>query len=119
MGDSTTMVLFLIRTVNIDDFLFRSSASHPLFCGKDQLDVQYRFFNSLHGLVLGRNNKREHPGKSTCRRCLRDYNEPWSSTTPIDELGQIMLKNVNNYYTDDLCPDCTEQLGMFTLLWFK
>ena len=57
--------------------------------------------------------------KTTCRRCLRDYNEPWSSTTPIDELGQIMLKNVNNYYMDELCPDCTEQLGMFTLLWFK
>jgi hypothetical protein len=59
------------------------------------------------------------PDKTTCRRCLRDYNEPWSSTTPIDELGQIMLRSVSNYYTDELCPDCTEQLGMFTLLWFK
>ena len=59
------------------------------------------------------------PDKATCRRCLRDYNEPWSSTTPIDELGQIMLKNVNNYYMEGLCPDCTEQLGMYTLLWFK
>ena len=59
------------------------------------------------------------PDKATCRRCLRDYNEPWSSTTPIDELGQIALKSVSNYYTDELCPDCREQLGLFTLLWFK
>jgi len=59
------------------------------------------------------------PDSATCRRCNREYKEPLSSATPIDELGQTMMKNINNYYTDDICPDCKEQLGMFTLLWFK
>ena len=59
------------------------------------------------------------PNTATCRRCLREFKETWSPTTPIDELGQVLLKNVNNYYTDELCPDCKEQLSIFTLLWFN
>ena len=73
---------------------------------------------ALTGKELGHGVAND-PDKATCRRCLREFIEPSSSTTPIDELGQIMLRSVSNYYTDELCPDCTEQLGMFTLLWFK
>jgi len=55
---------------------------------------------------------------TVCRRCLREYDEPEGSTTPVEELGRIFLEDISGYYTGQLCPDCREQLGMFTLLWF-
>ena len=55
---------------------------------------------------------------TVCRRCMRDDDEPEVPATPAEELGRIFLEDISGYYTTQLCPDCREQLGMFTLLWF-
>ena len=57
--------------------------------------------------------------KAKCRRCLREYRETGIFTVPIGHLGQILTRGINDYYTDELCPDCIEQLSIFTLSWFK
>ncbi|HOE19308.1 MAG TPA: hypothetical protein PK344_18050 [Syntrophorhabdaceae bacterium] len=72
---------------------------------KYQRELDYDIVNDLH--------------TAKCRRCLREYREPGIFTAPIGQLGQILTGSVNNYYTDELCPDCIEQLSIFTLSWFK
>ena len=53
-----------------------------------------------------------------CRRCSKEFEEPEASTTPIEELGQIFLKNVNGEEAEKLCPDCKKELGILNLLGF-
>lgn len=56
---------------------------------------------------------------TVCRRCSEQFEWPDTSTTPIEELGQIFLKNVYGDYIDQLCLDCREELGILNLLGFR
>jgi hypothetical protein len=55
---------------------------------------------------------------TVCPRCLKEFEEPEASITPIEELGQIFLKNVNGEYADKFCPECKKELGILNLLGF-
>jgi hypothetical protein len=55
----------------------------------------------------------------TCKRCLRKYNDSLSvHKNPADELGELFLKATDPEGGNDLCPDCREETGIFTLLGF-
>ena len=53
---------------------------------------------------------------TVCRRCSKEFEEPETYTTPMEELGQIFLKSVKEYDADQLCPECKEELGVINLL---
>jgi hypothetical protein len=54
-----------------------------------------------------------------CRRCLREYDDSISAHwNPADELGELFLEATDPVGENDLCPDCLEETGIFTLLGF-
>ena len=53
-----------------------------------------------------------------CRRCSKEFEEPETYTTPMEELGKIFLRSVNGENADKLCPDCKKELGVINLLGF-
>ena len=56
----------------------------------------------------------------TCTRCLREYDEGDSGgCDPAHKLGKLFLAATNPEGEDDLCPDCREETGIFTLLGFS
>ena len=55
----------------------------------------------------------------TCKRCLREYDDSISDhDNPVYELGELFLKTTDREGENDLCPDCREEAGIFTLLGF-
>ncbi|TSA48168.1 MAG: hypothetical protein D4R56_00875 [Deltaproteobacteria bacterium] len=55
----------------------------------------------------------------TCKRCLREYEDSISvHKNPAHELGELFLKATEPEEENDLCPDCREEMGIFTLLGF-
>jgi hypothetical protein len=55
----------------------------------------------------------------TCNRCLREYDDTISvQKNPADDLGEMFLKATDPERENDLCPDCREEMGIFTLLGF-
>ena len=53
-----------------------------------------------------------------CRRCSKEFEEPETYTTPMEELGKIFLRSINGENADKLCPDCKKELGILNLLGF-
>jgi len=55
----------------------------------------------------------------TCKRCLREYEDGISvHKSPARELGELFLEAADPEGEYDLCPDCREETGIFTLLGF-
>jgi hypothetical protein len=55
----------------------------------------------------------------TCKRCLRKYEDSISvHRSPAHELGELFLKAADPEREYELCPDCREETGIFTLLGF-
>jgi hypothetical protein len=54
-----------------------------------------------------------------CKGCGREYVDGISDhENPIYELGELFLKATNREGENDLCPDCREEAGIFTMLGF-
>jgi len=54
-----------------------------------------------------------------CKRCQREYEDGISAQkNPAYELGELFLKATDPEGENDLCPDCREVAGIFTLLGF-
>ena len=55
----------------------------------------------------------------TCKRCLREYDDSiFAHKSPAHELGKLFLEATEPEGENDLCPDCREETGIFTLLGF-
>jgi len=60
----------------------------------------------------------------TCKRCFREFGEEEVlDVSPTTELADIILKDIGVDDINDLCPECSEELGVMTLLdsvnkWF-
>jgi hypothetical protein len=55
----------------------------------------------------------------TCNRCLREYDNGISAQkNPAHELSELFLEATDPEGENDLCPDCREETGIFTLLGF-
>jgi hypothetical protein len=55
----------------------------------------------------------------TCKRCLREYEDSISvHKNPAHELRELFLEAIDPERENDLCPDCREETGIFTLLGF-
>ena len=53
-----------------------------------------------------------------CKRCGREYDDGISAQkNPAYELGELFLAT-DPEGENDLCPDCREETGIFTLLGF-
>jgi len=55
---------------------------------------------------------------TVCRRCSKEFEEPETYTTPMEELGKIFQRSINGENADKLCPDCKKELGVINLLGF-
>lgn len=54
-----------------------------------------------------------------CERCLREYDDGISiHKSPARELGELFLEATEPDGESNLCPDCREETGIFTLLGF-
>jgi hypothetical protein len=54
-----------------------------------------------------------------CKRCFREFGEEEVlDVSPTTELADIMLQDIGVDDINDLCPECSEELGMVTLLGF-
>lgn len=54
-----------------------------------------------------------------CKRCGREYDDGISAQkSPAHELGELFLEQIDRNRENDLCPDCREETGIFTLLGF-
>jgi hypothetical protein len=55
----------------------------------------------------------------TCKRCFREFNEEeLPDVRPTNDLADILLQDISGGDVSDLCPECSEELGMVTLLGF-
>jgi hypothetical protein len=54
-----------------------------------------------------------------CKRCFKEYDEPETFSSPMEELGQLFLRSVKGDYADELCPECKKELGILNLLGFN
>jgi hypothetical protein len=54
-----------------------------------------------------------------CKNCLRKFDVLEDKEYhPLHDLGDIFWVCIDNVDIDDLCPECREEMGMFTLLGF-
>jgi hypothetical protein len=53
-----------------------------------------------------------------CKRCFKEYEEPETFTSPMEELGQLFLRSVKGDEVDSFCPECKKDLGILNLLGF-
>ena len=55
----------------------------------------------------------------TCNRCLREYDDTiFAHKSPAHELSELFLAATDPEREKELCPDCREETGIFTLLGF-
>jgi len=55
-----------------------------------------------------------------CSKCFGEFNEREDTgNNPVVELGDIFFEFTTEDNSDDLCPQCREELGMLNLVGFE
>jgi len=55
----------------------------------------------------------------TCKRCFREFDEAdVVEVSPATELGDIFIQDIGIEDINDLCPECSEEMGVMHLLGF-
>lgn len=55
-----------------------------------------------------------------CKRCFREFDEnEIIDYNPARKLGDIFISNIGNVDVEDICPECSEELGIMSLLGFR
>lgn len=87
------------------------------------LNNKTRYFLSLttlNALLTRQGSKKGKERRSQdmklCKRCFREYDEPETFTTPMEELGKLFLRSAKGDEVDSFCPECKKELGMLNLL---
>jgi hypothetical protein len=56
--------------------------------------------------------------RKICKKCLREFDDEYEDVGPVEKLGEIFLKSVDERDIKGYCPECKEELGIMNLLGF-
>jgi hypothetical protein len=54
-----------------------------------------------------------------CKRCFREFDDEDEDAGPVEKLGEIFLKSVDERDIKGYCPECKEEIGIMNVLGFE